>query len=206
MKKIIALALAAAMALPGVSAQDNSEIKVQSWEGGLQIFMPIGVGGNYDYESKKPGIGGQIELRYNVPQTKFDVGAFLQIGAHYRDYWSTLEHFRYDADLDDYILVGTYDYKASDSFTNITFGVTSHYNFLQGRKVNPFAGLGVGVSAHVGPDEYAISEGASFSVMPEVGVELFRHLRLSARYLVTKRSFNQFQISVGITFGGRLKK
>lgn len=176
--------------VPYIRAQ-STEINVQPIEGGAQIFYAVPTGGNFGADPNGTSIGFQTEIRYNFPKSKFDAGLFVQLGVFMRD------DTRFS-------LEGT-PYTIDSAFRVWTFGVTSHFNFRQGRNVNPFIGIGLGITRH-SCDNPQISEASSIAFIPEVGVELLHHLHVAVRYNLNKRSYNQFQFSVGFTIGGRPKK
>ncbi|MCF0198972.1 MAG: hypothetical protein HUK02_06570 [Bacteroidaceae bacterium] len=95
------------------------------------------------------------------------------------------------------------------------------WNFKQGHKFNPFAGLGVGLAHHHIKDaklkdelkeyvhdvKYFKNDGVNSVIFsPRLGVELFRHCRLTATVRISKKYFNSLQLTAGATFGGRPKK
>lgn len=158
--------------------------------------MPVGVGGNLYGEPGSTGYGVGFDFRYNLPGSKWDVGAFAQVGAIFRDFYETV----YDEANEPQRV-----WQDEHTFTTFAIGASTHYNFLQGEKVNPFVGLNLGFAAHDTQAE-GFNTKSSVTFKPEIGVELFRHWRISAGYMLSRRSFNQFQFSLGVAFGGGPKK
>lgn len=69
------------------------------------------------------------------------------------------------------------NFDPDQSNSMFSIGAVSHYNFRQGRKVNPFAGLGLGVSfystdGHDFTHPYP-TDGRAVSFIHKFGVELF---------------------------------
>lgn len=81
------------------------------------------------------------------------------------------------------------------------FGVCSHYNLRQGRKVNPYFGLGAGV-AWWSPSYSK----AGFAIEPRVGVEFLYHIRLSIECQISRKYYNAVGLTLGFVIGGRPKK
>lgn len=163
-------------------------INVQNVEGGVQIFTTVPVGGNFGMKVSTPGFGIQSEIRYNFPQSRFDAGVYLRFGMVLRDHEM----------IDD---TGN-QYTSDECFRTYGIGIVSHYNFGMGKKVNPFVGFGIGMAFH-NCDVGYISEAPSMAIVPEIGVELFKHMRIAVRYDINRRSYNQFQFVIGFTLGGR---
>ena len=75
----------------------------------------------------------------------------------------------------------------------------SDYQFGRGKKVNPYVGLGVGISMNdmvrgPGPDR------VSFAAMPRVGVRFFKFLNIQVAYLITHRDFSRMYVNLGFYF------
>lgn len=82
----------------------------------------------------------------------------------------------------------------------------SDWNFRRGQKVSPFVGLGVGTAYMQRGYLFYKEEQTAFALMPRVGLELFRHLRVGVTLNVTKTPYSNMAVSVGYAFGGGLKK
>lgn len=91
-----------------------------------------------------------------------------------------------------------------------SIGAVSHYNFRQGRKVNPFAGLGLGVSfystdGHDFTHPYP-TDGRAVNFIPKFRVELFSWVRFTGYGVIVRKGYNVIGLSVGLTIGGWRKK
>lgn len=115
--------------------KSEAQSSVQLFEGGTQFYIPVSIGGNLGGDPSSIGAGLQADFRVNLPNSKFDIGIFTQFGKTYRDFWFI--------GLNEEIYRGH-----NSSFTTSTLGVNSNYNFRQGMKINPYAGLGIGVAFH----------------------------------------------------------
>ncbi len=85
--------------------------------------------------------------------------------------------------------------------TNATaiLGVTGGYHFRQGKNVNPYANMTLGVAFNrVMDDEVFPSKGVSMAVMPKVGVELFKFLRLGAYCQINREGYNTAGLTIGL--------
>lgn len=86
--------------------------------------------------------------------------------------------------------------------------LTGDWNFRQGKKINPFAGLAMGITAATW------DSGMSFPVehknypvfIPRIGVELGYHFRTHLDINIVRTSFSNVQLAVGANIGGRPKK
>lgn len=134
----------------------------------------------------EPSLCMAAEVRYNF-DAPWDVGFHFGLGSVWRDWQRYDGKFRYR----DYLLV-------------------ADYNLRRGKNFSFYAGVGVGLSslgrreAPEGNADYRYD--CAFSLMPRVGVELFRCVRLSAGYVVTKKSYHNLQIGATVVFGGWKKR
>lgn len=134
--------------------------------------------------------GFGLEMRYNFDQKPFDLGFQLGLTTNMRH------------------VAGT-DYDDEQTNRVLQLALVSDWNFAQGRKVNPYAGLGLGVGHRdiVNEDYYPAGDGTwTLIAMPRVGVELFRHLRLTLSSNIAGKGYNNVQLSLGVVIGGRPKK
>ncbi|MDR2911867.1 MAG: hypothetical protein LBV38_00990 [Alistipes sp.] len=87
---------------------------------------------------------------------------------------------------------GKYYYKA------LPLMAVADWQFGRGKKVNPYVGLGAGVSMNsVGYNGYASPD---FAVLPRVGVRFFRFMNLSASYLLTRKEYSRLYANLGFYF------
>lgn len=134
----------------------------------------------------EPSLCMAAEVRYNF-DSPWAVGFRFGLGSVWRDWQRYDGKFRYR----DYLVVGD-------------------YNLRRGKNFSFYAGLGVGLSSlgrrtmYEANGEYRYD--CAFSVMPRVGVELFRCVRFSAGYVLTKKSYHNLQVGVTVVFGGWKKR
>lgn len=105
-----------------------------------------------------------------------------------------------------------FDYGAywleQDSRT-VFMGFTADYNFRQGGKVNPFVGMGVGLGLHNAVEDVTDDPNdrtATVMIAPRVGVELWRHLRLTLTANLSCKYYNNLSLTIGYVIGGGKKK
>lgn len=186
MRKSLLLVFFALLAAIHISAQSVSVRPVE-------FELRYGVAFSVDHMQNCTGTGGPalgMELRYNIKNSPVDVGVNFD--------WNYVE---FDSKSDD-----------SDQL-NETFrlGVTSDYNFRQGRNVNPFAGLGIGYASNSLNMNYSDIDNTNdgrntFYFSPRAGVELWRHLRLTLQANLICKYYSNVGLTVGVVFGGGKKK
>lgn len=161
-----------------VSAIGSAEpLPVQRIEGEIRAGMTIPFEnylGNEAYGSFAIG----LELRYNFKNTGWDCGIVAEIiNTGYID---------------------KYFYGCSASKTLAGFSLLGEYNFRQGHKVNPYAGMALGLP-------FRDDGNVTFLASPRIGVEFLHHIRISAQLNISRRYYNNACVSIGIVFGGRPK-
>lgn len=148
--------------------------RVQNFEGGLKV----GFGVPFDaFEGWKPAFNfGEVgaEVRYNFKNTGWDAGLLVLLQNHP---WitDTGEHY---------------------SEGNCAVMLVGDYNFRQGRKINPYAGLGLGWDIN---DHLMVAA-------PRIGVEIVHHIRIETTFYISSRFGSMFMVSAGFAIGGRPKK
>lgn len=167
-------------------------IDVQRVEGELNVGLGTSVGNFQDGKHRiGPDLG--LELRYNIPQSKFDVGLLANL---------TTSVFDFDSRPG---FDGQWDLTQSNRSVNLM--LVGDYNFNQGSRVNPYVGLGLGASFYdVVEDKVYPQSGTGFIFRPRVGIELFHHLRIGAFLSVIRTGYTNFGISIGGVIGGRPRK
>lgn len=185
MKRLILIGCLILAALE-ITAQTR---RVQRWEVEpfVGVDMPLG-----SYHNGALTVSGNlgIEVRYNVEDSPWDCGAFLRLDCAQRNYSHILPNTTF-----------------TQNNRTMSVGVSGGYNFRQGERVNPFASLGIGIGFNdVVGDKVYDSSGTSVILLPKVGVEFFRWVRLNAFCLITRKGYNAFGFSLGLTIGGRPKK
>lgn len=162
--------------------------KVQMFEGELfgGFAFPAD---SYHNGNGHAGFNFGLAMRHNIKGTGFDCGIMADFTAVRRTF----------PDLSKY----------DDDQTNrtLTIALTGAYNFMQGRKVNPFVGVGVGIGFMdcVGDRPYPV-EGVNAVVVPKIGVELWSFLRIYASSHIVRKGFNSLEVGIGFVLGGRPKK
>lgn len=164
---------------------------VQRLEGEFNVGFTTPLGSFHDGK-REIGADLGLELRYNIPQSKFDVGFLANL------------------------TTGVYDFKRisqgerwtfTQSNRSINYVLVGDYNFKQGSKVNPYVGLGLGVAFYdVVSDKVYDNSGTGFIFRPRAGIELFHHLRIGAFFSIIRTGYTNFGLSIGGVIGGRPKK
>lgn len=176
------------VALFTVKAQAQSPV-VQMMEGEIRagITTPLG-----SYHAGKAQISADlgIEGRYNFKGTPWDCGLMLDLSTARRGY----EHLYNDGS------------DRWQSNRTLALALIGDYNLHQGKKVNPFAGVAIGVALNdVVGDKYFPSSGASMIFAPRIGVEFIYHIRLMGQFNICRKGYNNFSLTLGFVLGGRPK-
>lgn len=178
MKKIVLLA----MLFVSVMANAQQSIPVKAWEVEARIggTYPLSVYG--DKAKINPSFG--VEVRYNKPDSHWNYGAKLDLVTAGRDMELTTE---------------TIELK----FRTISLSVLTDYNFRQGKKINPFAGIGLGIGKQDAKYDgsYHSDCNAAVVVTPRIGVEVGSNLRFTATGTLTRSDYSNIGITVGYVFG-----
>lgn len=131
-----------------------------------------------------------IELRHNFKNSPFDIGFTMVLTNIYYEFKSK------PANLE------------QCNLTAMT-GLTSDYNFHQGGTVNPFVGIGFGYGLQDAMLDEVYdnsSDNGNIIVTPRIGVELWRHLRLTLAANLSIKYYNSLSLTVGYAIGGGKKK
>lgn len=165
---------------------ENAE--VQRLEGDLFVGLTEPMG-NYHNGDATVGPAFGAELRYNVAGTPWDFGIQLSVATAVRKF-----NHPYPG----------YDDEYDQSNRSVNLMAVGDYNLRQGQKINPFAGLGFGVSFNdVVSDKIYNTSGTSAVVMPRIGVEFFKCLRITVAPIINRKGYNTCMFTLGYTFGGR---
>lgn len=190
MKAIQILVLSFAMSALFVNVSNAQTRRVQAMEGEVRAGFTTPVGG-YHAGKAEVCMDLGVELRYNFREKPWDCGLMLELSSAKRGYGHLFEH-------------------GNDRYQNnrtLALAFTSHYNFLQGRKVNPYGGVALGVAFNdVVGDKFYPSNGISPFVSPRIGVELFSHVRIGTEFNVCRKGYHNFALTLGLVVGGRPKK
>lgn len=167
-------------------ANASAQKEVQPFEGGLNIGMSVPLD---SYREGKVEVGQVLGLaaRYNIPYSEWSVGVDIQMSCMRREFD-----------------IPGYDYTGKNNNRATSFTLTGDYNFKQGEKINPYVGLGLGVSYNQAITSYYDHySSTNFAFMPRFGVEFFYHLRIGAGFIVTRKAYNGFFATVGFVIGSR---
>lgn len=133
--------------------------------------------------SRKIGPAISMEGRYNFNNSPYDIGLEIYFGSVIRSY-------------------------QGDDLSNriASISLYSDYNINRGCNVSYFLGAGIGIASFdVILGDYG-DEGSGLVFSPRVGVELHRHIRITAYSKMAKDGYNSFGLSIGFVLGGGLKK
>lgn len=187
---IIRYSLLTATLLAGITAYAQ-RTEVKRWEGEARIGFTLPMG-HYHGGNAEVGAGLGLELRYNLPHSPWDYGALLNVTTAV---WDFSKFFGNPED----------DYSQSNRSAN--FILVGDYNFRQGKRCNPFVGLGVGWSScEIVSGYFYGTEGTTGVLMPRAGIELFHHLRIGFSIHLNRHGYNNCELSIGGVLGGRPKK
>ncbi len=163
---------------------------IQMLEGEIRAGLTTPLGG---YHSGKGEISGAIGLegRYNFSDMPWDCGIMLELTTARRSFG----HLYGDG------------YDRWQTNRTLALAATGDYNFRQGTKINPFAGIALGVASNdVVGDKYYPSKGTSLLFAPRLGVEFLYHIRLMAQLNICRKGYNNFSLTLGFVLGGRPKR
>lgn len=188
MKKPI-LVIALLLACIPEFAQNHNAPKVGLFE--FEIGADMLLGNKCGYHSIEPGMGFNLEGRFNLNSSPFDIGIQFAIGQFSRSDGVHSYGVRYVPSM---ICSCDYNFRISKAFT-------------------PFAGLGIGLSDSssdmlmndeiFGKEYIGKISGTSLIVYPRVGIEFIEHIRLNIGYkCYFDRYHNAFLIGVGFVIGG----
>jgi opacity protein-like surface antigen len=169
----------------------QEEVRPFEFEAGFGITQGQASAG----EKATVGLSLAMELRYNIPNTPFDLGLRGSLGAYDRDH----------------SLIDNHIWNQHIMPRSVT--LYADYNHGRNKNVSLFGGLGLGYTHVINQlqtddpnfwDKDTLRENY-FAVSPRIGVEFFHRLRLTVDYrLMSKYSFGG--ISIGFVFGGGVKK
>lgn len=89
----------------------------------------------------------------------------------------------------------------------LTFAATGAYSSHQGSKINPYVGvaISIGINGVVGDNIYP-SKCTSLFFSPSIGIECLSHLRLAISSNISRKEYNNLQVSLGAVIGGGRKR
>lgn len=148
---------------------------------GKKFNFEIGLGYSlaaqkHDAENLKYKLGFYFEERYNLPVTPVNIG--LQVG------YST------------FIRVSGGD----DDFRSLSILPVADYNFRKGKKINPYAGIGMGIAFNNMGGIFNVGFKTNFCIMPRIGVRFINHLNLSLDYQISHTDYSHMNVHFGFYF------
>ena len=169
--------LVLALAAGWLAAAAQGRVSLFEFEASVGYTHPIG---RFVSDSRKPVRAFALEGRVNFRNHPLDLGLEYYFGKTPRAH-------------------APLEWKARV----MGYSVFLDYNFRRGTNFSPFAGCGVGLGVCKNVNGEAVGpEGHRFLLSPRLGVELFRHVRLTAFARFAGRSYNHIGLSLGIVLGG----
>lgn len=163
---------------------------IQKFEGEANVGLTFPLS-DYHHGRKLLGPEFGLEVRYNIPHTKWDYGLLLNVSTAVYKYEETPKT----------------DWYWEQSNRSVNILLVGDYNFNQGAKFNPYIGAGIGISFYEAINEVLYkSSGTTFVFRPRIGIELFRHLRIGMLLTINRTGYNNIGLSLGAVIGGRPKK
>ena len=188
MKRILTVFLSLVV---GISIHAQEKIKPVEGELFFGATFPLSA-----FQDGNKGVGPLIggEIRYNFKESPFDIGISLGMTTA-----------MYDFTLQDYSTKETKEYSQSNRTAYIA--LSSNYNFKQGEKINPYAGIGIGLASNdvLGDVLYENNEGGSTVIIPRIGIEFVRHFRITLSSTISKKGYHNKSLGIGFVFGGGKK-
>ena len=137
------------------------------------------------------GVSGRgifyFEGRWHLKQLPLNIGMHIDVSAFYRK--------GIPATLFDIPVLVDYDFRSAVA---IPF---ADYSFRRGKKVNPFVGLGLGVTfSNTGTGVFNDGFETNFCMMPRAGVRFFRHITVMMDYELSKRQYSHAGLKIGFSF------
>ncbi|MDE5809898.1 MAG: outer membrane beta-barrel protein [Muribaculaceae bacterium] len=173
------------------SGAKTPQKEVQPFEGALRVgpSFPLGT---YKGMSNKVGPNVGLDFRFNYDDMPLDFGVSFDIAGVLRKESSVKVN------------------PAELRYTNWAITATSNYNFRQGHKINPYAGIGLGYIGHAVIDDdlnlNKTGDCSSFLFTPRIGVELLYHIRIDMSAMICRRGFHCLNLNFGLVIGGRPRK
>jgi len=171
-------------------------LPVKNWELELKFGGTLPLSGNNTTTAQLgPAMGA--EVRYNLEDSPFSLGAKIDLTVA-----------RKDINGKNIVTMPNQSDEIREmGYRTINLSVLGDYNFRQGRDINPFVGVGLGLGIqHRGEDAVYEHEGHSaMTLTPRVGVELFRHIRVTCTATITKSDYSNIGFTLGYVFGGGKK-
>ncbi len=181
MKRIFLFLFCSLLGITLVKGQSTDEKAIKSFEFEISLGTTYGIDKYVGDERFGPAFA--FEGRHNFQKRPLDLGLEIYCG-------STLRN----------------DDGSDQSCRIASIILFSDYNFNRGKRVSPFIGLGVGAATCDVIMGSNGEEGGRFILSPRIGVEFFRHVRLTCYSKICMKAYNNVGLSIGYAFGGGLKK
>lgn len=136
-----------------------------------------------------PSYDGGIQVRHNIPGTAWSYGGYIGLCLMGHEETFSYTHFDEQGNL----IGETSDTKASLNGGLLT-GVVGEYDFLRGRKINPYINISAGLGWFTRP-----------YIRPSIGVELYHHLRLGVAATWLRQDPCAISFNLSLVFGGSPK-
>ncbi len=88
-------------------------------------------------------------------------------------------------------------YTYDNYYSAIPILAVTDYQFGRGKDVNPYVGMGVGVSINQLNDN---SSEVHFAATPRFGIRFFKFINLQLGYLITHRDYSRMYVNIGFYF------
>ncbi|MCD8071741.1 MAG: porin family protein [Alistipes sp.] len=164
-----------------ISAQaQNGEGKKNNYELGVSF----NVSSPGKYRDAKGNFGGYFEWRHNLSSLPVNIGFLTELSV-------TKSHQYLYSKGNGWVI----------TYRSLKVMATADYNFLGGKKVRSFAGMGAGVL--FGNWETGVFNKGFVTkpcIMPRVGARFFDHITVSADYALTKTEYSHFNFRLGFFF------
>jgi len=191
MRKTVYIFVLLFVSISGFAQTNKTKIGLFEFEIGGDMI----IGNKCEYLSIKPGFEFNLEGRFNLNSSPFDVGLQFALGQFYR--------------TDD---VNSYGVRY---FPSMIFACD--YNFRISKVIAPYGGLGIGLSRSsydvleysewTGEDIISQVPDTRFVIYPRIGIELIEHIRVNMGYkCYLDKYHNTFLFGIGFVFGGGSKK
>lgn len=173
--RIVSVIILSILCFAKSQAQDNffHNTEVELWDG---ICIPIG---EYCGGKTKVGMSLGANFRYNFRDKPWDCGVFIQLDQARRTINETKHNNK-----------------------TASFGLSGSYNFNQGKRFNPYLSIGVGTGYNLATsdDSPDISRWSAVFI-PKIGIEMWQIIRINSYVQLSRKGFNTFGVSLGLTFG-----
>lgn len=164
--------------------QAKEPVQVQNFEGEAYIGFS-GAMFRLDGYNRRASFDFGAELRYNLKKVPVSVGVFAETYYPDRKYLDPDTPFNFQNN------------------GGGLYGIVGEYDFLRGKKFNPYASVSFGLG-----NLHEIGEDAKCTpaLKLKAGIEMVYHIRISASAVFTKRDLCGFNVHLGFVIGGRPKK